>query len=365
MAKVGLAYDLIDLNGIDGSPLDTLAEFDTKETILAISRAIEAGGHEVIPLEADEYFVDKLTGNRPDIVFNLVEGRHGDCRESQVPAICEFFNIPYTGSGVLTLALCLNKALTNQFLHSQGVVVPPYQVFETPDECIHLANDFPLIVKLLHEGSSMGLSRKSVVDDENALRDQVAFVIDTYHQPAMVQKFIIGREFTIGVLGNQDPYTLPITEVKFDDPYGIVTFCPDDEVLPMLEDRFGREFMQDLKQKIIPKTSICPAEVSRELAGRFNQTAIRAFKVLGCRDWCRVDMRIAEDGSIYVLELNPIAGIAPGYWLPNSAEVAHLDYSAFVNTILEIAWIRIHANQSDLRQSIREGVEGEAAFEVL
>ncbi|PWB55467.1 MAG: hypothetical protein C3F13_04095 [Anaerolineales bacterium] len=363
MAKVGLAYDLIDLNFIDGSPLDTLAEFDTKETIMAISRALEAGGHEVIPLEADEKFVDKLTGSRPDIVFNLVEGHRGECRESQVPAICEFFNIPYTGSGVLTLALCLNKALTNQFLHSQGILVPPYQVFETPNEDIHLENDYPLIVKLLHEGSSMGLSRKSVVKNEIALREQIAYVIETYQQPAMAQKYIIGREFTIGVLGNQDPYTLPITEVKFDDPYGIVTFCPDDEVFPLLEDRFGREFVQDLKQKLIPKKSMCPADVSHELAGRIVQTAIRAFKVLGCRDWCRVDMRIAEDGSIYVLELNPIAGIAPGYWLPNSAEVAHLDYSAFINTILEIAWARIHANQSGLHLPNRAGVEGEAAFE--
>jgi D-alanine-D-alanine ligase len=362
MARVGLAYDLIDLAGINGAPLDSVAELDSKETVLAISHAIQAGGHEVIHLEADEFFVEKLKAARPDIVFNIVEGRQGDCRESQVPAICEFLNIPYTGSGVLALSICLNKAVTNQFLLSQGVLVPSYQVFETPDECLRLANEFPLIVKLLHEGSSMGLSRKSVVEDDAALREQVEYTINTYHQPALVQKFIIGREFNVGVLGNQDPYTLPITEVKFDDPYGIVTFCPDDEVIPLIESRYGREFVLDLQRKVVPKKSICPAEISHDLADRINATAIRAFKVLGCRDWCRVDMRMDTDGNIYVLELNPIAGIAPGYWLPNSAMVANLDYPAFVNSVLDIALARVANNHCDVLSEVGEAAEGEAVF---
>jgi D-alanine--D-alanine ligase len=365
MAKVGLAYDLINLSGINGSPLDTLAELDTHETVMAISTAIQSAGHEVIPLEADENIVEKLRAGRPDLVFNLVEGRHGDCRESHVPAMCEYFNIPYTGSGVLTLSMCLNKAMTNQYLLSQGVLVPPFQVFETPDDTLRLQDEFPLIVKLLHEGSSMGLSRKSVVDDETTMREQVAFLIHTYHQPALVQKYIIGREFTVGVLGNRDPYTLPITEIRFADPYDIVTYCPDDEVFPLIEQRFGLEYVQDLKCKIIPKRSICPAEIDPELAEKINQTAIKAFNVMGCRDWCRVDMRMSADGNVYVLELNPIAGIAPGYWLPNSAEVAHLSYSAFINTILDIAWARIHAEQPDPCLPVCEGVEGEAAFVVL
>jgi D-alanine-D-alanine ligase len=297
----------------------------------------------VIRLEANEDFPAKLRASHADIVFNIAEGMHGDCRESQVPAICEFYGIPYSGSGILTLAMCLNKALTNQVLSCHGVLVPPYQVFYTRDEELRLGDEFPLIVKLLHEGSSMGLSKASIVEDEIALRDQVDFVISTYHQPVLVQKFVIGREFTVGVLGNQDPYTLPITEVSFNDPFGIVTFYPDEEVLPMVKSACGEQFIQELKDNYIPKKTICPAEIDLELAGRINRTVLKAFKAMQCRDWCRIDLRLGSSDHIYVLELNPIAGIAPGYWLPNSAAVAGLDYEHFINTILDIAWERVRS----------------------
>ncbi len=354
MAKVGLAYDLVNLDCLNGQPIDCVAELDSEETIQAIETAIESAGYEVVRLEANEDFVDKLRASHPDIVFNVAEGMHGDCRESQVPAMCEFYRIPYTGSGVLTLAMCLNKAITNQVLTCSNVLVPPYQVFNSRDEMLQLGDEFPLIVKLLHEGSSMGLSRKSIVDDENALREQVDFVINTYHQPVLVQKYIIGREFTVGVLGNRDPYTLPITEVTFKDPFGIVTFYPDEEVLPMIERTCGKGFMEDLKRRYIPKKTICPADISPELAERINRTVINAYKAMKCRDWARIDLRMGANDKIYVLELNPIAGIAPGYWLPNSAEVAGLNYESFINTILDIAWERVHSNHHPNQASMAE-----------
>ena len=346
MAIVGLAYDLINLDCMNGLPFDCLAELDSKETIHALEHAIRSGGHQVIRLEANEDFADKLRTSRPAIVFNVAEGMHGDCRESQVPAMCEFYGIPYTGSGILTLAMCLNKAITNQVLTCNGVHVPPYQVLHTRDDELRLGDEFPLIVKLLHEGSSMGLSRASIVEGENALRDQVDYVISTYHQPVLVQKFVLGREFTVGVLGNQDPYTLPITEVRFNDPYGIVTFYPDEEVLPMVKSVCGEQFIQQLKDRYIPKKTICPAEISLELTERINQAVLKTFKAMGCRDWSRIDLRVSADDEINVLELNPIAGIAPGYWLPNSAAVAGLNYESFINTILDIALERVNSSHS-------------------
>ena len=297
MAKVGLAYDLINLDNMNGLPFDCLAELDTAETIQAMENAIRAGGHEVVRLEANEDFPDKLRASRPAIVFNVAEGMHGDCRESQVPAICEFYGIPYTGSGILTLAICLNKALTNQVLSCHGVLVPPYQVFNSRDEELCIGDEFPLIVKLLHEGSSMGLSRTSIVEDETALRNQVDFIINTYHQPVLVQKFVLGREFTVGVLGNQEPHTLPITEVKFNDPYGIVTFYPDEEVIPLVKSVCGEQFVQELKENYIPKQTVCPAEISPDLAERINRTVLAAFKAMQCRDWCRIDLRMATNGN--------------------------------------------------------------------
>jgi D-alanine-D-alanine ligase len=343
MARVGLAYDLVDLDCLRDQPFDCFAELDCVQTIQGIEQALLAGGHEVILLEADDGFTEKLRITRPDIVFNIVEGHQGEYRESQIPAICEFFGIPYTGSGVLSLSMCLNKAIANHLLTSHGVLVPPFQVFRHRDDQLLLQGEFPLIVKLLHEGSSMGLSRNSVVDDELALRQQVEHVMDTYHQPALVQKFILGREFNVGILGNDDPLTLPITEVQFEHAYDIVTFVPDDDVMPLIEREWGEQYLQDQINQSIPRHTVCPANLSPELAAQISLTALKAYKVLECRDWCRIDFRLGDDGSLYVLELNPIAGIAPDYWMPKSAAVAGLDYTRFINTILDIALERVRS----------------------
>ncbi len=337
MAKIGLAYNLIKPDYLHDLPFDCIAELDSEQTIQLIVNALKAEGHEVILLEADENFAMKLDSSRPEIVFNIAEGLRGECRESQVPAICESFGIPYTGSGILTLSICLNKARTNQVLSCHDILVPPFQVVSSCDDALHVHIEYPLIVKLLSEGSSMGLSKKSVVKNEKELIEQVEFMINTYCEPLLVQKFILGREFNVGVLGNQNPFTLPITEVTFQDPYGIVTFAPDDEVLPMIAQVRGEGFLKDLESRAIPRKSICPAQIGPELAERIKQTALKAFKALECRDWCRVDFRLGSDDRLYVLELNPIAGIGPGYWLPNSAEVVHLNYSGFINKILNIA----------------------------
>jgi D-alanine-D-alanine ligase len=343
MARVGLAYDLVDLDCLRDQPFDCFAELDCVETIQAIQHALIAGGHAVILLEANDDFTENLRAARPEIVFNIVEGHQGEYRESQVPAICEFFAIPYTGSGVLSLSMCLNKAITNHVLTSHGVLVPPFQVFYGRNDRLLLEDQFPLIVKLLHEGSSMGLSRRSVVDDEAGLRHQVEYMIETYHQPALVQRFITGREFNIGVLGNTDLRTLPIIEVQFDDPRGIVTFVPDDDVMPLIASQCGEQYLQDQLSQSIPHKTVCPADIPPQVADLIRHTAVQAFRVMECRDWCRIDFRLGDDGRLYLLELNPIAGIAPGYWMPNSAAVAGLDYPRFINTILDIAWKRVHA----------------------
>ncbi len=341
MSRVALAYNLIKLSCIQDAPLDCIAEYDTPEAIQAIADALQAGGHEVILLEDDRNFTDRLKAAQPDIVFNIAEGVDGECREAQVPSVCEAFGIPYTGSGVQTLALCLNKARTNEVLAANGLAVPAFQVFYASHDALAAELNFPLIVKLLHEGSSMGLSEKSVVDDHAALRLQVQYLLDTYRQPALVQQFIIGREFTVGILGNRFPAALPITEVTFPTPYGIVTFNLDDELVPLVERQIGVEGLLNFKKYTLPHTSVCPADIDPRLAERIRDTAVHTFRALGCRDWGRIDFRLGVDRQLYVLEANPIAGIAPGYWLPNSARVANLDYPAFINRILDIALDRI------------------------
>ena len=127
----------------------------------------------------------------------------------------------------------------------------------------------------------------------------------------------------------------------FSTPYGIVTYCLDEELVPLIERQLGVEVLKEFTDHEIPYHSVCPADIDPGLADFIRDTAARAFSTLGCRDWCRIDFRLGDDHQLYVLEANPIAGIAPGYWLPNSAQVANLDYPAFINRILDISLDRI------------------------
>ncbi len=336
MVKIALVYNLIHPEQLNGLPADILAEYDSEETIAGLQAALEGAGHTVILLEADETIALQLKAVAPDIVFNIAEGRHGESRESYIPLVCEMLKLPYTGSGPLTLALCLNKARTKEILLHYGIHTPRFQVMEQVDAPLKPELRFPLIVKLLQEGSSMGLSENSVVDDEVALRRQVVYLINAYREPVLVEEFIEGREFTIGILGNRPPRPLPITEVVFSQPRGIVLFEPD----PAVRARFPELWKNFTPQ--IPHQSICPADVTPELQTAIEQTALRAYQALGCRDWCRMEMRLDGEGTLYVLELNPIAGIDASYWFARSAAVAGETYQEFVNEILNHALARYH-----------------------
>ena len=358
MAKVALVYNMIQTSMLRNGPLDLVAEYDGEETISALKAALQAGGHEVILLEADETIAEKLRSAHPHIVFNIAEGIRGESRESHVPAICEMLGLPYTGSGPLTLASCLDKARAKEILTYYHIPTPPFQVFRSLEEKLDSRLRFPLIVKLLHEGSSMGLSENSVVDNEAALKRQVEYLLQVYHQPAIVEEFIKGREFTVGVLGNESPRVLPIIEVVFSKPRGIVLFAPDDPVKPLIQQERGADVQ-------FPKTShcaVCPADTSKELAYQIEQTALKAVRALGCRDWCRMEMRLGPDGTLYVLELNPIAGIDPSYWLPRAAKAAGLSYESLVNEILDCALERtgLWATPSELEGIVaQEMAKGE------
>jgi len=338
MARVALTYNLIKLAMLRTGPLDRFAEYDSQETIAILTAAIQAGGHEVVPVEADECIAEKLKAAQPQIVFNIAEGLRGESRESHVPAICEMLGLPYTGSGPLTLALCLNKARTKEILTLYGVPTPPFQVFRSPGDELDGRLRFPLIVKLLHEGSSMGLSERSVVDDEVALREQTAYLIRAYGEPVLVEEFVEGREFTVGILGgNGVPWVLPIIEILFKKPRGIVLFDPDEPVIPLILQARGPDPEVEHILHAANHYPVCPADIDDHLISRIEDIALRAFTALGCRDWCRMEMRLGPNGQLYVLELNPIAGIDPTYLLPRAARVAGLSYEAFVNEILGYA----------------------------
>jgi D-alanine-D-alanine ligase len=337
-------------------PLDLTAEFDSAQTINTLREAIAVHGHDVTLIEADAYAYEQLRTSGVDLVFNIAEGIHGEDREAQIPAMLEILDIPYTGSGPLTLALCLHKGKAKEILGWHSIPTPAFQVISHPHTPLTDALQFPLIVKLLHEGSSMGLSYTSVVDTTQALADRIAYLTQTYGQPVLVEQFIDGREFTVPVLGNAPPRALPVIEVLFKGPRNITLFQPDDPVIRMLAQVRGQQVVtpvtyhlsanqeqvllhtatgEELAIPVALTESICPAVIPASLTAALQDTALRAFRALECRDWCRVDMRLGADSVPQVLELNPIAGLDPTYWFPRSARAAGMDYPTLIQAILE------------------------------
>ncbi len=339
-------------------PLDRTAEFDSVQTIETLREAIAVHGHEVQLIEADEEAYQRLRTSEIDLVFNIAEGIRGEDREAQVPAMLEMLGIPYTGSGPLALALCLHKGKTKEILSWHGIPTPSFHVVSSSAELDEVRLAFPLIVKLLHEGSSMGLSYDSVVETSEALAARIDYLNRTYAQPVIVEQFIDGQEFTVPVLGNVPPRALPVIEVLFDGPRRLTLFQPDDPVIRQLARAHGLRLADPPDYQIsadktqvylrtetgtalaVPISmthSVCPAEIPPDLTAALQHTAVHAFQALECRDWGRVDMRVGADGVPQVLEVNPIAGIDPSYWLPRSARAAGMEYADLIQAIMEAA----------------------------
>lgn len=326
--KVGLTYNLRkQVDTENNEPEDFYAEFDDEETINAIADALKTGGCKVTKIEADEKAYSRLKRLLPDIVFNFAEGIRGESRESHIPAMLEMLGIPYTGSGPLTLAIALNKALTHQLLEINEISSPFFQVFNRVDERIDVKLEFPCVVKPLSEGSSKGIWNSSLIKDERALRRQVSWVIKTYNQPAIVEEFLQGREFTIGLIGNETPTVLPIVEILLDK-------------LPVKASRlysYEAKWIWDVPGNQL-EIFHCPSDITDGLREKLEKIAVTTFRVLNCKDVCRIDMRLDKSNEPRVLEVNPIPGLIPDpdahSCLPEAARAAGYSYDQLICTIL-------------------------------
>jgi D-alanine-D-alanine ligase len=309
---------------------DTYAEWDTKETILAVKTALEKN-HDVALIEADEEAYLKFLQVRPDIVFNIAEGMRGPSREAQIPAILELLGIPFTGSDSLTLGICLDKSRAKEILSHHGIPTPPFAVVDSLTQLPNIDFPFPCIVKPLHEGSSKGIFDSSVVHSEEQLRRQVGRVFFEYEEPALIEKFLNGREFTVAVLGNDpDLRVLPIVEIHFDS-------LPDG-VNPIYS--YEAKWIWDTLENPIDVHE-CPAKIAPKLQKEIEALSLKTFRTLRCRDWCRIDIRMDEKDRPYVLELNPLPGILPNpdehSCFPQAARAAGMDYNMLINSVLEIS----------------------------
>lgn len=310
----------------EGEPPDANAELDAEHTIAAVAEALRWAGHEVVLIEGDQNVAARLLERPLDIAFNMREGLRGDSRESQIPALLEMLGIPYTGSNVLSLAVSLDKPTAKKLLTCHGVPTPRFRAVPPGGRADLRGLRFPLFVKPAHEGSSMGITPDSVCRDRASLDEQVSRVHRLYRQEALVEEFIDGREFTVGIVGNSDPLILPILEINFQ-------FCPPEHG-PVYSYQFKTEWDAD-------EYYLCPAPISDELAARLRQTALDAYRALGCRDVGRVDIRLGRNGVPQVLEVNPLPGLTPAFSdLPRAALAAGMHYEELVNLILEAALTR-------------------------
>jgi D-alanine-D-alanine ligase len=313
---------------------DEFAEWDSPVTIAAVESALSSLG-KVVRLEAKEDFPERLRDVRPDIVFNIAEGFNGVNREAHVPAICEFFGIPYSGSDPFTLSLCLDKARTKETLTFHGIPTPRFTVVERIEDLDATGKlQLPLFVKPVHEGSSKGITDGNLCWDRSQLLRQTKFLLENYRQPVIVEEYLPGNEFTCAVLGNGDAATvLPIVGMNFDAlPKG---------ALPIYS--FDAKFVWDRPENPLDIFQ-CPARITRDLQASIERVTLDAFRVLGCRDWARIDVRLDAAGVPNVLEVNPLPGILPdpadNSCLPKAARAAGIGYEELIQSCLRYAAAR-------------------------
>jgi D-alanine-D-alanine ligase len=316
------------------SKIDEYAEWDSAATIDAVANALSPLG-EVIRLEADENFPELLRERNPDIVFNIAEGKNGVNREAHVPAICEFFGIPYSGSDPLTLSLCLDKARAKETLAYHGIPTARFTVVRDASDLDRLIGGLPfplpLFAKPIHEGSSKGITEKNFCQTIDHLDEQVRFLLNTYLQPVIIEQYLPGAEFTCAVLGNgATARVLPIVGMNF-------TSLPEGAV-PIYG--YEAKWIWDRPENPLEMFD-CPAKIDSALASEIEHVTLDAYRILGCRDWSRIDVRLDAAGKPNIVEVNPLPGILPdpadNSCFPKAARAAGLSYDELIQSCLKLA----------------------------
>jgi D-alanine-D-alanine ligase len=323
---------------------DQWDDLDSEETINQLAAAIESGGHEVTFLEGNAELYDPLRKLKPDICFNICEGHFGDSREAQIPALLEMLRIPYTGSRVLTLALALDKPMTKRVLAYHSLPTPTFQNFERVNEPLDPDMQFPLFVKPSREGTGMGVSGESIVHNEDQLRVQLRRLFERYDQPVLAERFIEGREVTVGVVGN---LTSPVAR-RIPDDQEAPRISRGLHFFPPLEVDMGKYPVEEagvytnrMKVELAHEFFyICPAALTAEQVEELNWLTAAVFRVTGCLDVARVDFRLDANDNFkpYILEVNPLPGLNKGYSdLCIEAAADGWSYEQLVNRILDEA----------------------------
>ena len=316
--RFGVTYDLRSDYRALGYGEEETAEFDAEETIAAICEALAGLGHVPERIGGIRPLTEKLAaGARWDAVFNICEGLKGVAREAQVPALLEAYDIPYVFSDPLTLALCLDKALTKRVLRDAGVPTADFALIESEADIAKVAMEFPLFLKPVSEGSGKGVDARSRVTNPAELESVARDLLARFRQPVLVEEFLPGREFTIGITGTGDQASV----------LGIIEIVPTEKYIG---EAYGFENKSDWEGKL----DIVPVDDAEARAA--GAVALAAWRVLRCRDGGRADIRLGRDGQPRFIEVNPLAGIRPGYSdLCFIADLQKVSYQQLIGKFLD------------------------------
>jgi D-alanine-D-alanine ligase len=336
--RVALVYDLRDEYRALGFSEEEVAEFDSVETIDQLAGALEALGCEAIRVGRGQALAACLVaGERYDLVFSIAEGLKGRSREAQVPALCELFDQPYLFSDPLTLAASLDKAVAKRLVRDAGVPTAAFAVAERSASELLDWVDFPAFVKPLAEGTGKGCEAASLVRNPAALNEAVTRVIERYGQPALVERFLPGREFTVGIVGNgEDARVLGVCEI-------VLNAKAEPDVYSLQ----NKEACKDL-------VTYAPADDGE--ARLAAERALEAYRALQCRDAARLDFRSDEAGEPFFLEANPLAGLNPWHTdLPILAAQNGVEFTALIAMILDAGLARYDLTRAAARRLRRAG----------
>ena len=321
---IGLTYDLREEYRLRGYTVEETAEFDSIQTVEAIEQALASHGCATDRIGTVQQLAERLVaGDRWDLVFNIAEGLRGFAREAQVPALLDAYDIPYTFSDALTLTVALHKATAKHVVRDLGIPTPDFAVVETEAEALAVDLAFPLFVKPVAAGSSMGIDATAKIVDREALRRRCVELVERFQQPVLVERYLPGREVTVGVLGTgAAARVLGVMEVLLQPAadQGVYSYTNKTQYRGRVE----------------------YALASGALATGAADVALRVWRGLGCRDAGRVDVRCDEDGRPHFLEVNPLAGLHPV-----DADIAVLcglvgvTYRDLIGTILSSACARL------------------------
>ncbi len=307
------------------APRDCTAEVDAAQYIEAYEAGIRTAGCEPMVHEGfpDLAVIEWLRRVRPQFCFNVCEGFGGESREAQMPALLEALGLPYSGPAPLAAAVTQDKPTTKRLLTAAGLPTPEFEVLECPDAALGCLLPFPLFVKPSHEGTGMGVQNESIVNNHAQLRAQVDRILRRYRQPALVERFIPGRELTCGVVGNNgDLQVLPVLEVDF------AGYPPD--LLPVYSSKHKNDLDHLFRYR-------CPAPLPQAVARKVKRLTIETFVVTGCRDYGRVDFRLTPQGQLYILEINALPGITPRSDMTMMAKASGLTHAQLVASVLTAA----------------------------